>query len=131
MVTAEPRPAAVVTRTTWEQFPSLWRTLLDEVEGVVRTDAIGLSGHSVMLYRDDRPRVEVGVGVAGPFRGPRWRGASHLPGDLRQLAGRRGSTCTADGGSRAVAASGRSRGWPVARDESGGVERRTTVWTLS
>ena len=35
--TVAPRPTAVVSQTTtWQQFPSVWRPLLDEVYGFVR-----------------------------------------------------------------------------------------------
>jgi effector-binding domain-containing protein len=58
---AQPRATAVVAAATnWDEFPRLWRTLLDEV----REHA---SGRNVMLYRDDVPNVEVGVLVEGDF----------------------------------------------------------------
>jgi len=50
------RPTAVVAATTsWNEFPRLWKTLLDEVYTVVDGKT------NVMLYRDDVPNVEVGV----------------------------------------------------------------------
>lgn len=52
--------AVVAATTTWDEFPRLWRVLLDEV----REHA---DGRNVMLYRDDVPNVEVGVLVPGPF----------------------------------------------------------------
>jgi len=52
--------AVVAATTTWDEFPRLWRVLLDEV----REHA---DGRNVMLYRDDVPNVEVGVLVRGAF----------------------------------------------------------------
>ena len=67
-VAALERPTAVIVETTtWEAFPTLWGTLLDEVWAAVRsTDQIA-PGRNVMLYKDDLPNVEVGVEVAEPF----------------------------------------------------------------
>jgi effector-binding domain-containing protein len=61
-------PTAVVAQaTTWDEFPSLWGALLDEVYAFVRSGGTTQTGHNVMLYRDDVPNVEVGVQVDGPF----------------------------------------------------------------
>ena len=61
-------PTAVVAQaTTWDEFPRLWRVLLDEVYAFVRGGGTTQTGHNIMLYRDDVPNVEVGVQVAGPF----------------------------------------------------------------
>ena len=61
-------PTAVVAQaTTWDEFPRLWRLLLDEVYAFVRGGGTTQTGHNIMLYRDDVPNVEVGVQVAGPF----------------------------------------------------------------
>jgi effector-binding domain-containing protein len=67
-VAASERPTAVIAEaTTWEAFPTLWGTLLDQVWAAVRsTDQIA-PGRNVMLYKDDVPNVEVGVEVAEPF----------------------------------------------------------------
>lgn len=70
----EARPTAVVARTTtWAEFPQLWSQLLGEVYSFVRPRpelATGV-GHerwqNVMLYKDQRPDVEVGVLVSRPF----------------------------------------------------------------
>jgi effector-binding domain-containing protein len=68
LLTAEACPTAVVAAaTTWPEFPSLWKTLLDQVYVAVRAGDVEQTGHNVMLYRDDVPHVEVGVQVAGPF----------------------------------------------------------------
>ena len=61
-------PTAVVAQaTTWDEFPRLWRVLLDEVYVFVRGGGTTQTGQNIMLYRDDVPNVEVGVQVAGPF----------------------------------------------------------------
>ena len=65
--TVTTRPTLVVAaRTTWAEFPTLWRPLLDEVWGCVR--AAGLTGGcpTVMLYLDDAPQVEIGVLTTEP-----------------------------------------------------------------
>jgi effector-binding domain-containing protein len=68
LLTVEASPTAVVAATTtWDELPSLWGSLLDEVWTVIRSGGAEKAGHNVMLYEDDRPRVEVGVQVAGPF----------------------------------------------------------------
>jgi effector-binding domain-containing protein len=68
LLTVEASPiAAVAAVTSWDEFPSLWGKLLDEVWAVIRAGGAEKAGHNVMLYKDDRPSVEVGVQVAGPF----------------------------------------------------------------
>ena len=71
----EARPTAVVARTTtWKEFPQLWGRLLDEVYSFVRlrpelaTGSGGERWQNVMLYKDQRPDVEVGVLVSQPFQ---------------------------------------------------------------
>jgi effector-binding domain-containing protein len=60
--TVDSRPTAVVTATTtWQEFPGLWMTLLDEVWGCLRAGGIDSGCRNVMLYLDDVPNVEVGV----------------------------------------------------------------------
>jgi effector-binding domain-containing protein len=75
------RPTMVVAaRTTWPEFPALWRELLDEVWACLRAGGIDRGCPNVMLYRDDVPNVEVGVLV--PRRPPPRSGrvtASALP----------------------------------------------------
>jgi effector-binding domain-containing protein len=68
------RPTAVVaTTTTWEEFPRLWGVLLGQVYEFVRLRPELATGdgdelwQNVMLYVDQRPDVEVGVLVSGPF----------------------------------------------------------------
>jgi effector-binding domain-containing protein len=69
VVTAVPRPTAVVKAvTSWEEFPTLWGKLLDQVWTFVRGSGLSRRGRNVMLYLDDVPNVEVGVEVAQAFR---------------------------------------------------------------
>jgi effector-binding domain-containing protein len=74
LMTVEARPTAVVAQTTtWTEFPKLWGTLLTQVYGFVRPRPELATGEgdelwqNVMLYKDQRPDVEVGVLVSGPF----------------------------------------------------------------
>jgi hypothetical protein len=44
--TVAPRPTAVVSQTTtWQQFPDVWRPLLDEVYGFIRSRQVDLAPH--------------------------------------------------------------------------------------
>lgn len=62
-------PTAVVkANTTWQEFPTLWRTSLDEVWAFLRvTPGLRTDGHNVMLYTRGSPGVEVGVQVTKSF----------------------------------------------------------------
>jgi effector-binding domain-containing protein len=69
------RPIAVVAQTTtWTEFSKLWGPLLDQVYEFVRPRpelGAGDGGElwrNVILYKDQRPDVEVGVLVTGPFQ---------------------------------------------------------------
>ena len=71
----EARPTAVVAQTTtWQEFPELWGPLLGQVYEFVRRRPQLATGdaeelwQNVMLYKDQRPDVEVGVLVSGPFQ---------------------------------------------------------------
>ena len=73
--TIEARPTAVVAQTTtWQEFPKLWGSLLGQVYEFVRPRPELATGdgeelwQNVMLYKDQRPDVEVGVLVSGPFQ---------------------------------------------------------------
>lgn len=97
LVTVDARPTAVVARTTtWKQFPTVWGPLLDQVYGFVRsrTDLATGDGaelwQNVMLYKDDRPDVEVGVLVSGVFQPEQPVIASELPGGEVATATHRG-----------------------------------------
>jgi effector-binding domain-containing protein len=82
-----PRPTAVVAQTTtWSDFPRLWAQLLDEVYAFVRyrpdlaTGDHGERWQNVMLYKDQRPDVEVGVLVSASFEPEGRVRCSALPG---------------------------------------------------
>ena len=66
VVAAQPT-AVIAAETTWDEFPSLWRRLLDEIWSAVRSNDAVDPGRNVMLYKDDVPNVEVGVEAKGPF----------------------------------------------------------------
>lgn len=96
-VKVDPRPTAVIAQTTtWEEFPRVWRQLLDEVYRLARSRADLATGEhprlwqNVMLYRDDRPSVEVGVLVSGSFEPDGRVIASELPGGEVATATHRG-----------------------------------------
>ncbi|MGZ4197624.1 MAG: GyrI-like domain-containing protein [Solirubrobacteraceae bacterium] len=85
--TVAPRPTAVVSQTTtWKQFRSVWRPLLDEVYGFVRRrpelapDEGPELWRNAFLYLDDKPTVEIGVLVARGFEQHGRVVASRLPG---------------------------------------------------
>lgn len=94
IATVESVPTAVVAEiTTWEQFPTLWPRLLDEVYSFVRScqELAGADGEverwrNVMLYKDDAPSVEVGVVAPAPFTPAGRVLASHLPGGKVAMA---------------------------------------------
>src|SRR3984957_18014689 len=74
-VTVEAQRTAVVAQTTtWDEFPSLWGLMLGQVYEFVRPRPEFATGageelwQNVMLYKDQRPDVEVGVLVSGPFQ---------------------------------------------------------------
>jgi effector-binding domain-containing protein len=63
----EARPTAVVaSTTTWQEFPTLWRELLDEVWACLHAGGIYRGCRNIMLYLDDTPHVEVGVELLVP-----------------------------------------------------------------
>ena len=62
--TTECPTAVVKANTTWREFPTLWRTLLDDVWAFLgSTPGLRGDGHNVMLYRNGLPDVEVAVEV--------------------------------------------------------------------
>lgn len=74
-VTVEARRTAVVAQTTtWDAFPSLWGRLLGQVYAFVRPRPDLATGvgqdlwENVMLYKDQRPDIEIGVLVSKPFQ---------------------------------------------------------------
>ncbi len=58
--------AVVAATTTWPEFPSLWKPLLDEVWACLRAGGITSGCRNIMLYKDDVPNVEVGVMLDRP-----------------------------------------------------------------
>jgi effector-binding domain-containing protein len=103
IVTAPRTPTAVIARaTSWEEFPRVWRTLLDEVWAFLRGSNLA-PGRNVMLYKDDAPNVEVGVEVTGSFTGGGNVVSSSLPAGQAVTAIARGAP-SAEGLARAHAA---------------------------
>jgi effector-binding domain-containing protein len=90
----EPTPTAVVVAaTTWTEFPTMWRPMLDQVWSFLRGGApegLYQQGHNIMLYKDDVPNVEVGVEVSGSFTATGQVVASTLPGGLVATAAHTG-----------------------------------------
>jgi effector-binding domain-containing protein len=85
-ITVEARLTAVVSQTTtWTEFPKLWGQLLGEVYEFVRARPELATGNcderwqNVMLYKDQRPDVEVGVLVSRLFQAEGWVMPSALP----------------------------------------------------
>jgi len=67
LMDVEARPTAVVpAATTWQEFPMLWKELLDEVWACLRAGGITRGCRNVMLYLDDVPHVEIGVELLVP-----------------------------------------------------------------
>ncbi len=67
VTTVVARPTAVVpVTTTWQEFPALWRELLDEVWACLHAGGITRGCRNIMLYWDDVPHVEVGVELLVP-----------------------------------------------------------------
>jgi effector-binding domain-containing protein len=99
------RPTAVIARrTTWAEFPRLWRPLLDEVYAVLARPGAPSPGCNVMLYRDDVPHVEVGVEVPAPFAAAGPVISSALPGGTVAVTVHRGPYDQLDAAHRAVRA---------------------------
>jgi len=98
VVDAAPRATAVVAlTTTWEEFPTVWASLLDEVYAVLRPPPELAAKHgpgpvwrNVMLYKDDAPSVEVGVLVSGSLAPAGRVVPSELPGGRVVMAAHRG-----------------------------------------
>jgi effector-binding domain-containing protein len=95
--TVEARPTAVVAQTTtWQEFPKLWGSLLGQVYEFVRPRPELATGddeerwQNVMLYKDQRPDVEVGVSVSAPFRAEGSVMLSALPAGAVATATNRG-----------------------------------------
>jgi len=62
--TVETRTAVIKANTTWREFPTQWRPMLDEVWALLRArSGLWTDGHNVMLYRHNVPGVEIAVEV--------------------------------------------------------------------
>jgi effector-binding domain-containing protein len=86
------RPTAVVAATTtWQEFPMLWRKLLDEVWACLRACGIERGCRNIMLYLDDTPHVEVGVELLVPCALSGRIVASALPAGQVAMTVHRGS----------------------------------------
>jgi len=85
------RPTAVVpATTTWEEFPTLWSVLSNEVWACLRGNGIQRGCRNVMLYLDDVPHVEVGVELTQPCPLTGRVVASSLPGGTVAMTVHRG-----------------------------------------
>lgn len=76
--TAETPTAVIAEATTWQEFPDVWRPLLDEVWTFLRGSGL-TTGRNIMLYKDDLPNVEVGAEVSSSFEAAGRVVASSLP----------------------------------------------------
>ena len=128
------RPTAVVpATTTWQAFPTLWQSLLDEVWACLRAGGVERGCPNVMLYLDDTPRVEVGVELRVPCPLIGRVVASALPAGQVAMTTHRGSYARLGAAHRAVldwcAAAGRLPAGP--RWEVYGPHRDdpAAVWT--
>jgi effector-binding domain-containing protein len=118
VTTVQPTPTAVVAAaTTWAEFPTVWRPMLDQVWGFLRGDSpAGLyrHGHNVMLYRDDVPNVEIGVQVTGRFDRVGDVVPSTLPGGLVATATHTGPISAIGDTHQAVCEWSRANGYRLA-----------------
>jgi len=78
------RPTAAVAETTaWQEFPTLWRHLLDEVWTCLRAGGVNRGRPNVMLYWDDTPQVGVELRGNWPLTGRVVASAPPAGGDDR------------------------------------------------
>src|SRR6476646_7087138 len=97
------RPTAVVAATTtWQEYPTLWKELLDEVWACLHAGGISRGCRNVMLYRDDVPHVEVGVELLQPCPLTGRVVASTLPAGQVAMTTHRGSYAGLESAHRAV-----------------------------
>jgi effector-binding domain-containing protein len=67
VATVPERPTAVVAAvTTWQDFPSQWKPMLDQVYACLSRHGSAGQGCNIMLYKDATPQVEVGVELIAP-----------------------------------------------------------------
>ncbi len=147
LLEGQPRRTAVIADTVaWEDFPNLWRPMLDEVYVFVRQCpefAAALQGSpgphwtNVMLYRGEAPNVEVGVLAPSAFA-PRGRVTeSALPGGRVATATHHGNPATIGETHDQVRAYARDNGleltgtlWEVYGHEDGSGSFATEVFHL-
>jgi effector-binding domain-containing protein len=99
----EARPTAVVpATTTWTDFPTLWPQLSREVWACLRAAGVTRGCPNVLLYLDDRPRVEVGVELRVPCPLTGRVVASSLPAGLVATTVHRGPYADLGSAHRAV-----------------------------
>ena len=93
MTVRECPTAVVACSTTWDEFPSLWKGLLDQVWAFLVTTELRADGHNIMLYRDSGTavHVEVGVQVVRAFESSGAVVSSTLPAGRAAMATHRGS----------------------------------------
>jgi len=109
------RPTAVVpATTTWEEFPTLWRNLLDEVWTCLRAGGVERGCPNVMLYLDDTPQVEVGVELRVPCSLTGRVVASTLPAGQVAMTMHRGPYALLGAAHRAVLDWCATQGWRLA-----------------
>jgi effector-binding domain-containing protein len=84
--------AVVACTTTWQEFPALWKRLLDQVWAFLAGSDLRTDGHNVMLYRESGPdlHVEVGVQVVRAFESSGAVVSSTLPPGRAVMARHRG-----------------------------------------
>ena len=93
VVTVNACPTAVVKRTTtWAEFPTLWKSLLDQVWAFLAGTDLRTDGHNIMLYQEsgNALHVEVGVQVVRAFESSGAVVSSILPGGRVATASHRG-----------------------------------------
>ena len=67
VTTVSERPTAVIAAaTTWQDFPSQWKPMLDQVYACLSRHGSAGQGCNIMLYKDATPHVEVGVELIAP-----------------------------------------------------------------
>lgn len=62
-VTGRPTAVSRGTATSWPDFHSKWKPLLDGVWAFLRRNDLRTDGHNVMVYRNNVPTLEFEVGV--------------------------------------------------------------------
>jgi len=103
--------AVVAASTTWQDFPTVWKPLLDEVWACLRAGGIHRGCPNVMLYKDDVPNVEVGVKLSQPCPLTGRVVASTLPGGLVATTIHRGPYASLGDAHQAVSAACTIQGW--------------------